>query len=715
MKVFRVLAFLLLASSQLSGLAWSFTATLRAEEYTDVLVVAFEQDSLPGYSVRRTGPQQITATFYQKQDDVMAAIPKLQGASVIADVLPVANGFKIILKTRAFGLVSMPVPGQTQLEIHVFSDPVGARWVDLSAGKLSLAGPVSAKGAAAKAQRKAPVLVPAPAPAAAAIPAPASGSGADGVAPGPIVTAASAAGAPAKPEEQAILPSRSAAAASPGEMVATTPNAEPLPRQTLVAPPGARVATGPDTATPTPAAAGTPDLTTATASADPQPRQAAVATPEAGGGAPATGSALRSETFERSLSLREALAMALQNNPRLSSQQARVESSELNINSARGAMLPHLQYNYGWNKIKNPNNSSESNQDYVNQATKTHTLQVQQNLFDGLVRFNSYSRAKLYNVRITEDKRKAELDTIDAVQREYYKLILVRSDIKTFRSSVARLKNQKDAAYAFYRLEMAPRLTVLQVETSLAQTEQRLSKALSDESVQLVKLNALLGETGSPKFDYLGDLAGHIYDTPLQFEDCVRKAQNQLPEIVIAQTDVRIAEEEVNIAEGKVLPRVDATASYIKQNTSYPATPSSNADRKYYTMGLNLSWELFSGGEQYYEIQSRKKLLKSTQDEFANLKLAVYAYVRESYLKVMEAKNQIRIAKLRQGEAAEAYEQASTRFRSGIGTNIDVLDAHEKVTAAESSLNQAHAEFLMSLASLHRAMGEKSELIAANN
>jgi len=407
------------------------------------------------------------------------------------------------------------------------------------------------------------------------------------------------------------------------------------------------------------------------------------------------------------LSLREALDLALKENPRMLASQSRELGAGYNVDSARGALLPHAQITAGLNKITNPNNHNETDNDYVNQIGKVYSLQISQNIFDGLVRFSTLSRAKLLSTRATQEKRKTELDTIEAVQREFFKLIRTRSDIKTFRSSVARLKSQKEAADAFYRLEMAPRLTVLQVDTALAQMEQRLSKAVSDEQVQLVKLNALLGQHGPELLDFTGDLMAYPYELKLDFDECLNKAQTGLPEVVIAKTDAQIAPEELTLTRGKMLPRVDASAAYIKQNTDYKKASAVDLDRKYYTMGLNLSWEFFSSGEQYYEQKARQKLLQAAQEELANIMLSVRSIVRESYLTTQEAKNQIRIAQLRTTEAGEAYEQASMRFRSGIGTSFEVLDAHEKVTAAEAAYNQAQADYLTAVASLFRGMGEK--------
>ncbi len=654
-RTLRATLLLAVLSWALVGHALAYEVSLRAEPYTDVLIFRFGEDPLPPHSVRRTGPQQLTVTFHQPPGSRLLVPHSLAGGSLVTGVQPGATGFTITLKSRSFGYVSAPVPGKAEFEVHVFADAVGGRWTDLSARQLTLAPQ----------QKPAPVRAPAPArPAPVPVPAPAP----EPKAPAPEPTPAPE---PAAPEAKAV------------------PEAAPEPKA------------GPRPEPPAPASKPEPPAPEPM----PEPARAAQAAPLPQG----LEQPLPGDSFpapQENLTLREAMDLAQKNNPRIHSASSRAAGTGLNARSALGALLPHAQIMAGLTKIKNPDNKSETNSDYIDQTSRSVTLQVSQNVFDGLMRLSNLARSRLVAARSEQDRRRVELDTAESVQREYFKLMRIRSDRQAYASSVARLGTQKEAAHAFYRLEMAPRLTVLQVETALAQAEQRLSRAKSDEQAQLTKLNALLGHSGAPRYDFSGDLNQYPYVWSMGFEDCVAQAHTRLPELVIAQTDVDIAQEELNIVEGKAYPRVDATASYSKQNTSYGnGTPT--ADRHYYTMGLNMGWEVFSSGEQYYEAQARKKLLKAAQDDLESLKLTVFSLVRENYLNVSEARNQIRIAHLRSKEAAEAYEQASTRFRSGIGTSLDVLDAQEKVVTAEAALNQAQADFFTSLANLYRVMGRQ--------
>lgn len=417
--------------------------------------------------------------------------------------------------------------------------------------------------------------------------------------------------------------------------------------------------------------------------------------------------AAESQTFD----LRQATARALESNHRLRAYQYKADGAGNSVHVARSLLLPRIQASGSWNSIKNPNNTTENDVDYINQKSKTYSLQAQQNLFDGLIRFSNLAQAKAKRARAEEELRKTELDTINSVQTTFFKLIQVRADIDTYQASVKRLEMQKEAAEAFFRLEMAPRLTVLQAETSLAQTAQKLSRAKSDVDIHTAKLLSLLGYADQSSVTFRGELKEFLYDSQLQLANCVRQAQEKLPELMMAKKEIDIAKEDLNMTLGRFFPKVDATTSYVKQDTDYKQANVRDLDRKYYTAGLNFSWEIFSSGETIFDAKAKKKLLQAAEEEFENTRLNVYAYVQENYRNLMEGKNQIRIALLRTRESQEAYDQASMRFRSGIGTSIDLLDAQEKATSAEAALNQARADYLISLSNLYRAMGEKNETL----
>ena len=95
----------------------------RAAE-ADILTLSAEGGALPRYSVRRTGPQELTVTFDPKPGESVPATPGVGGGNLVSGVSPVPGGFRIRLKTSAFGYVNYPVKDKPQLQIQIFPDAV---------------------------------------------------------------------------------------------------------------------------------------------------------------------------------------------------------------------------------------------------------------------------------------------------------------------------------------------------------------------------------------------------------------------------------------------------------------------------------------------------------------------------------------------------------------------------------------------------------------
>ena len=103
-------------------------SSFRAGADTDTLTVAADSGALPKYSVRRTGPQELTVTFEAAPGEKAPAAPSVGGSKLVSGVRAVPGGFKIQMRSSGFGYVHGAPGGKGQLQIQVFADPIGARW-----------------------------------------------------------------------------------------------------------------------------------------------------------------------------------------------------------------------------------------------------------------------------------------------------------------------------------------------------------------------------------------------------------------------------------------------------------------------------------------------------------------------------------------------------------------------------------------------------------
>ena len=102
--------------------------------------------------------------------------------------------------------------------------------------------------------------------------------------------------------------------------------------------------------------------------------------------------------------------------------------------------------------------------------------------------------------------------------------------------------------------------------------------------------------------------------------------------------------------------------------------------------------------------QNVTSLLKSAD----NTRQEASYEVKANHLAIRKAAESIRVNKKALEAAQEGYRMAVARYQAQVGTNTDVLDAQERLTAAEASLTAALADYKSALSKLYASIGEKN-------
>lgn len=79
--------------------------------------------------------------------------------------------------------------------------------------------------------------------------------------------------------------------------------------------------------------------------------------------------------------------------------------------------------------------------------------------------------------------------------------------------------------------------------------------------------------------------------------------------------------------------------------------------------------------------------------------------VQSAYLNLRAAEQTISSAKVAVEEGQESFRIASLRYRAGVGSNLDVLDAETSLTTARNNYVQALYNYNIYVATLEQAVG----------
>ena len=171
-------------------------------------------------------------------------------------------------------------------------------------------------------------------------------------------------------------------------------------------------------------------------------------------------------------------------------------------------------------------------------------------------------------------------------------------------------------------------------------------------------------------------------------------------EIAKAQYSVKAAQGELRTAKSGYLPTLAVGGSYGWKDTEFPGFKN-----RTWGVPATLSWSLFDGGTTDAKILSANNAIKAAEETLAKTRETIALEVRQDYFNVVAAKEKIRATEAAVEQAEEAFKIASIRYKSGVGINLDVLDAQLNLNNAKTNHISALYDYNVGLATLEKALG----------
>ena len=231
-------------------------------------------------------------------------------------------------------------------------------------------------------------------------------------------------------------------------------------------------------------------------------------------------------------------------------------------------------------------------------------------------------------------------------------------------------------------------------------TEQlRLTSLENDLAKQKINLARITGLPPNNNYDLADDVP--FAPVPaISLEDALKQAFAQRSDLKSAEAQVRAAERARSAARDERLPSLSLSANYgaIGEN---PA----NAHGTFGVTGT-LNFPIWQGGRIEGDIEQADAALAQRQAELADLRGRVESDVRDAYLDLDAAKNQVEVAQQNLQVARQNLDLTRQRYNAGVADNVDVVQSQESVATADLDyINSVFAHNVAKL-SLARAMGQ---------
>ncbi|EDX73311.1 outer membrane efflux protein [Coleofasciculus chthonoplastes PCC 7420] len=285
------------------------------------------------------------------------------------------------------------------------------------------------------------------------------------------------------------------------------------------------------------------------------------------------------------------------------------------------------------------------------------------------------------------------------VTRTYYDLQQADAEVEISQAAVNDAARSLRDAQLLEQAGLGTRFEVLQAQVELANNNQALTNAISQQRIarrQIAQLLSLDQQVGISAADPI-DVAG---DWELSLEESIILALKNRAELEqqLAQRNINEQQRRIALADNK--PQVNLFAQY---NIS-TQLDDSDGPTDGLTLGARLQWNFFDGGAAKARARQAEADVAIAESNFANERDQIRLEVEQAFFQLTASQENIQTASFALEQAQESLRLARLRFGAGVGTQTDVINQQTALTRSRVNLLTAILDYNRALATLQRAI-----------
>jgi outer membrane protein TolC len=404
------------------------------------------------------------------------------------------------------------------------------------------------------------------------------------------------------------------------------------------------------------------------------------------------------------LTLRGALAAAVDNNPDVLLYKERIEAARGQVQTQLGAMLPNLSSNVRQSRqtvFQGTFGLSPVRSDPFS-IFDTRVSASQNLLSVSLIQRWRASRAMLHVSESESESRK--FDTMASVALTYMEGLKAMGMVKMHEANQQVMTDLLGLIKQRQHVGVATGLDVARLDAQLAGERQQASVsqyAVESAKLNLLNLLALPYETAVALTD---EFRPDVIDSPAT-QAAVEEALKQRPEVVAQATRVRATELTYSSITGERLPSLVAQGDYGLIGNRWNNTLDT------YNVALLLQIPIFDGAQREGRIAESRSQLRQEALRLQSILNQVKMEVHDALAAMAAAKDQVGIAQVGMRSASKELELARERY--AVLTASSHFELTNALTAvARARENQVEALFQLNAArvNLARATGSLNQL-----
>ncbi len=409
----------------------------------------------------------------------------------------------------------------------------------------------------------------------------------------------------------------------------------------------------------------------------------------------------------RTISLQEAIQIALENNYQLKQAENNLDLANESIRSEYADFAPTIDASFGGSR----RTGQQFVQDRFNEGLDPFVditsigangdIGARIIIFDGFNNILSLRSSKESKISAEESYQRAKEQVVFNTAERYLRVLLDRELLEIAQENLENSQQQLEQVQAQVEVGSRPSVDLYNQEAQVASDE--LSVTQQENALKFSKL-VLIRQL---QIDPLGQYEFEVPEVEMEASESVNKKFNLselIDQALLNRSDlksevanIRSLEYQLRITQGSLYPSISASGGLSSQygdQYTIGGEDVSFADQFFdlrinRSMGFNISIPLFQNWNRMYNIQSSKVQLKNAELSFDNSKLQVIQEVTQAYNDYTSYVKQLEASEKSRRASERAFETQQERYNVGSSTLIELSQAQASYVEAQSNYTQA--------------------------
>lgn len=284
----------------------------------------------------------------------------------------------------------------------------------------------------------------------------------------------------------------------------------------------------------------------------------------------------------------------------------------------------------------------------------------------------------------------------------FYTLDFLQAAIKIKDEQLDALNEHLNYVEKMFATGSATEYQVLATKVKISTVESQKVDLVAALTAQQASLNSLLGNDQSAIPVVQNELSVEIPVMPK--DSLLSYAFQNRDEVLLNRKKTTLAELRYGMTKLQNMPLLSINATAGAKNGYLPDL---NKPTPNYVVGVGIRIPIFDGTKNRYNLAQAQSAITSLsyESELTRRNISNELYEDEAYMQAAQKK--IGQFELQLAQAMKAYSLAETSFKSGVITNLDLLDANTAVSESKLMLLKARIDYAASIYKLKAALGER--------